>query len=107
MGSCCQSIHLWGAVTLIECLWMWPWIVAEFMGSFCSLTMQKEAAWEGHRNAAFPYLFPFHQPVVTHWFCSHRTESENKLCHHTLVPWQYSLCLIEWCEIIQEGLNGC
>lgn len=39
---------------------------------------ERSSAWEGHRNAAFPYLFPFHQPVLTH-----RTESANKLCYTT------------------------
>lgn len=67
----------------------------------------REAEWEGHRNAAFPYLFPFHQPVLTSWFCSHRTPSlKQAVLHHTLVPWQYSLWLIRWYKRIhQKGLN--
>lgn len=37
----------WGAVTLTYCLWIWSSIVGEFMGSFCSLTMQNGAMQGG------------------------------------------------------------
>lgn len=101
----------WGAVTLIYCLWICSSIAAEFMGSFCSLTMQNEAVqggWMGRAQELLPFLISSHLINLFWPVGSAATEQSLKTScagPHT-VPWQYSLWLIMCYKIIhQKGLN--
>lgn len=98
----------WGCSGTDLQLWIWWWIVGELWAAFVH-----EQCSAGRLNGKGTGILLF--LISSHWMylfwpigsaATAQRVWKWAVLNHTLVPWQYSLCLIMWYKIIhQKGLN--